>query len=123
MKRAAWFLLAIACSAFVRVQPVELLNPCHCICCGFCRCKIPGACGMPCRGAPAPACQALATEQTAGIRGVALRSSARPLRLSGTPFLAPGSEMAQVFSALAPSALVAPAARVPLFKAHCSFLI
>lgn len=123
MKRAAWFLLAIACSAFVRVQPVELLNPFHCIYCGCCHCKIPGACGMPCRGAPAPACQALSTEQTAGFRGGALRSSAQPLQLSGTRFHAPGSEMAEVFSALTPSALVAPAACVPLFKAHCSFLI
>jgi hypothetical protein len=123
MKRAAWFLLAIACSAFVRVQPVELLNPCPCICRGFCHCKVPGACGMPCCGAPTPAWQALANEQTAGIRGVARRSSAHPPQLSGAPYLAPGSEVTGAFSALAPSALVAPAARVPLFKAHCSFLI
>ena len=32
-------------------------------------------------------------------------------------------DLLPIFSALAPSALVAPAARVPLFKAHCSFLI
>jgi len=78
---------------------------------------------MPCSGAPSPACPALATEQTAGIRGIAPRPASQPRQLSGAPFLAQGAELTKVISALAPTALAAPASPVPLFKAHCSFLI
>jgi hypothetical protein len=123
MRRVAWFLLAVLCTSFVEVQPFELLNSCHCVCCQCCHCKVPGACGMPCCGAPAPACQTLAAEETAGIRGVALRPAAQPRQLSCVLFVARGAELAEASCALAPSAFATPAARVPLFKAHCSFLI
>lgn len=120
MKRVAWVLLAVAIAAFVRVQPVELLNSSHCM---RCHCKVPGACGMPCCGTPAPASPMLAAATTAEVSRAASRSFPQALQASALPFYAIWIESAEDSCALATSTVAVPAARVPLFKAHCSFLI
>jgi hypothetical protein len=120
MRRIAWLLLVVVCTMFVQVQPLESAKPKPCACR---HCKAPGTCGMPdCGQVPGTACQALAAGETARA-AVADASRARPSRVAkaGT-FLWPARQ------AVLPSPLIAEtfaghAARVPLFKAHCSFLL
>jgi hypothetical protein len=76
---------------------------------------------MPCI-TPTPAHTILATAQ-AGVGRAAVRPMAQSSRLFASPFLASRIEATAALCALAPSALAVPAAHVPLFKAHCSFLI
>jgi len=112
--------MAVVCAAFVQVQPVVLSDSCQCACC---HCKVPGACGIPGCRTPTPESPMVAAAHPAGLG----RGAARPLAQPGQPFSASfiasriGSDAA--LSALVPSALAVPAAHVPLFKAHCSFLI
>jgi hypothetical protein len=121
MKRLVWLLLAVLSTAFAQVQPVvsPLTNNESC-CCGD---GSAGACGMPdCAPAPA-ACQSGLTLQTPAAQ----RTEAR--KLSPAARVKPGCYFAKFGSrpALTPawraSLAGAPAAHVPLFKAHCSLLI
>ena len=119
MKRIAWILLAAICSAFVRVQPVELAQCGQCVCC---HCKVPGACGMPCTQTPTPAPLLFAAEPGALLAHPASRG-AQLARASGVKFFESfvGSTTEKVASVA--SAPAVRAASVPLFRAHCSFLI
>lgn len=118
MKRMVWFVLAAFCSAFVRVQPVELAPNCHCACC---HCKVPGACGMPCSRAPATASVMVAAQERNSVAVPAVRG-AQPSGPAGK-FYASFVEPATVRLLFPASAQAARAAHVPLFKAQCSFLI
>jgi hypothetical protein len=119
MKRLSWLLAALLCTVFVQVQPVETARSCPCCCC---HCKVPGACGMPCSGAPAPAPVMLAAEQPARAARPACQlkvEAARPAEKFFARYVEPA---AAPFAHRAPD-LLALAAEVPLFKAHCCFLI
>jgi hypothetical protein len=122
MKRLAWLLLAVCCTAFVRVQPAESLVSCQSACCHH---KAPGACDMPCGRAVAPpaAPMTFASEKPARISKPALKQDSGPARFSEQKFYAPFVEIAAPSVALDAPALLAPAASVPLFRAHCSALI
>jgi hypothetical protein len=122
MKRIAWLLIAVFCTALVRVQPVDLAQGTQCAC-RCCHCKIPGDCGMPCNRAPTPAPLMFAAEKAARLAQPAVRRSLPPPRVSEEKFYAPYVEKVIPSIALNASALTAPAAGAPLFKAHCSFLI
>jgi hypothetical protein len=119
MKRLIWILLAVFCTALAQVQPVDqLARP------GRAACKCHGKCGMP--DCPAPATQMPSEFLLEGATAVA-----RPARKRAVP---PAPKLVEKFfvsivtpgvrPAVSPApALPAPAASVPLFKAHCSFLI
>jgi hypothetical protein len=119
MKRLSWLLAALLCTVFVQVQPVETAGSCPCSCCP---CKVPGACGVPCSGAPAPAPVVFAAEQQARAARPAGQwkvQAARPAEKFFARYVEPA---AAPFAHRAPG-LLALAAEVPLFKAHCCFLI
>ena len=121
MKRLVWLLIAVVCTALAQVQPVVLSSAQDEACC--CTGEQAGACGMP-ECAPVPAaCPAssnlpVATGQRAEVRKPApapqaLRESYFA-RFEARPAVAPAGRV---------SLRGTPAASVPLFKAHCSFLI
>jgi hypothetical protein len=121
MKRMAWLLLAVCCTALVRVQPVEPLACCQSSCCHN---KLPGSCGMPCgQPAPTPAPMMFAAESPARISKPAPKRDSSEGRLSEQKFYLPFIEIAAPSVALDAPASLAPAAPVPLFRAHCSVLI
>lgn len=121
MKRLVWLLIAVVCTALAQVQPVVMPVAQEESCC--CTGDQAGACGMPeCAPAPtAPSCVVSVPVATAQ-RGEARKlSPSRHVRyeifyVRFEPRPAP-SPVAGV------SRLGTPADRVPLFKAHCSFLI
>jgi hypothetical protein len=117
MRRIAWILLAVICSAFARVQPVDIAQCGQCACC---HCKVPGDCGMPCSRTPAPAM--FAVEPGALVPRPATRE-AKGVKAPKAGFFASFVESAT--DRVAPIATVPAvhAAGVPLFRAHCSFLI
>lgn len=121
MKRLVWLLIAVFGTAFAQVQPVvsPLAQDDVCCCCE----DQAGACGMPaCAPAPTGSQASLTLPATASQRAEARKLSPAPreryesfyVRFESRPALmpAPGASLAG-----------APAAHVPLFKAHCSFLI
>jgi hypothetical protein len=117
MKRLVWLLLAVFCIALVPVQSVDKAKTCSC-------CKVPGACGMPgCCPPPASLPAALSPAQSARAADLHACRKAEPVRRAGEKFYASFVEPAAARAALLASAEAAPAAHVPLFKAHCSFLI
>jgi hypothetical protein len=120
MKRLAWLVLALCCTAFLRVQPVESAQSCACACC---HCKVPGDCGMPCGRVPAPAPVMFAAAEQATAAQPARRLVVGSVRRDREKFYAPFVEAATSLVALNSTALLAPAVCVPFFKAHCSFLI
>ncbi len=121
MKRLVWLLIAVVCTALAQVQPVvsPLTQDEACCCTG----EAAGACGMPdCAPAPAaPSCaQSLPT--VAAQRAEARKPAPAPHALRECYFSRFESRPAK-----SPAAGVSlrgtPAASVPLFKVHCSFLI
>ncbi len=121
MKRLVWILLAVVGTAFAQVQPVPVQvlshHACHC-----CNCHCGGACGMPGCLPPAPARTQLTATQPASVTVAAARHVAGPIR-TAEKFFATFVEPAAVFAASRAPERVSPPARVPLFAAHCSFLI
>lgn len=121
MRRFAWLLLAVIGTTFVQVQPVEPLvaKPHGCRHC----CRIPGSCGMPGCGraacAPAPVTPAA---ETARVSVDGMRTS-RPARAEEAPRIAVPIAPERRGQPLLAESSAGRAARVPLFKAHCSFLI
>jgi hypothetical protein len=117
MRRVAWLLLAVFCTVLVQVQPADaaVTKPCGC-------CQVPGNCPMPCcpQAAPLPAVFSLA--QSVQVARSPVRERAQPARAATGMFYASFVEAAAVSRPL-PASAEAPAARVPLFKAHCRFLI
>lgn len=121
MKRLVWLLVAVVCTALAQVQPVDLpvQKEQKCCCCD----DEAGACGMP-DCAPMPvSCRV----NVPLLSPVVQRTEDRKLspapktrfihyyvRLESRPALVPAHRA---------SLAGAPAAEVPLFKAHCSFLI
>ncbi len=121
MKRLAWLILIVSFAAFImQVQPVDSGKCSRCACC---QCKAPGDCGMPGCRAPSPAPVMFAAKQAARISQPARRQNFQAARLVGEKFYAPFAGAAVTSAALNAPAVMALAAGVPLFKAHCSFLI
>jgi hypothetical protein len=118
MKRIAWLLLAVVCTSFVQVQPIEPVKAQACRCC---HCKIPGSCGMPGCGQPTASTSRTITEpaRIAAARG----RRAGGLRVSQAGLAAAPFRMARARLPLPAAEFAALAAGVPLFKAHCSFLL
>jgi hypothetical protein len=120
MKRLSWLLLAVFCAALAQVPLVDglMVKAKHCGCCH------PGACGMPgCCAPPASSSTAANSEQPARVMSLPAVRQTQPGRGSAEKFYASFVEPAAVRPALVASAEAAPAASVPLFRAHCSFLI
>lgn len=122
MKRLVWLLIAVVCTALAQVQPVVMATAQDEACC-CCTGDAVGACGMPdCAPAPsAPSC----TQNLPTV--AAQRSEARkqaPARKARYEIF---RSTFDVRPAPMPTDRVSlrgtPAASVPLFKAHCSFLI
>lgn len=120
MKRFVWLLLALFCTALAQVQPVDVpLTKAKACCCGqACGCGMPG-CGLP----PAQAPLVFTAAQPAQVAGVSARREAQPRRRAAVPFYVSLVERVAAPAALSVSASVVSAAAVPLFKAHCSFLL
>ena len=117
MKRFVWLLLFAFCTALAQVQPVDVpgAKVAKCDCCE----DQAGACGMPdCVAQPA-AGQPVASPAAAGQQSEVPRLTRAKREHFYVQFLPR--------PALKPAALMsvatASAASVPLFKAHCSFLI
>jgi hypothetical protein len=119
VKRLTWLLLAVFCTALVQVQPLERLTKAET--CGCCH--TPGACGMPgCCPTPASTLFAASAERSSSMASSAARK-ARRSRGATSYFYASFVGMRPIRSLLQASAEAAPAAQVPFFKAHCSYLI
>jgi len=120
VKRLVWLLLFAFSTVLAQVQPVDLpVTKTSACCCGAdCGCGMP-ECGLP----PSPAPVAFTAERpTCELRKPARRVTAR------LPHAVPNYYLSLVESAAFSPARraplrVAPAASVPLFQAHCSFLI
>jgi hypothetical protein len=121
MKRFAWLLLAVFCTALAHVQPVEPLqakrHSCSCCDCG-------GRCGMP-------ACTAPATSGQPFVAGENITVASRPatahqVRSDRQKVDFFSFEVAAATERSFPVGefrLSKRPASVPLFKEHCSFLI
>jgi hypothetical protein len=119
MKRFAWLLVAVFCTALAQVQPVDVVvQRKHDCCGGDCRCGVP-ACALPAPHSPV----AYVSEREVAV--------ARPEAKRADPRL--GTFIEKFYASVAAPAVSrevrpapwsgAPAASVPLFTAHCSFLI
>jgi hypothetical protein len=121
MKRLAWLLLLVFGTALAQVSPVDLAAPrgksCTC-------CEVPGACGLPdCNLPPSSAPAGIIAEQPARVAQLgARRNTARPRRVALDSVVFPGAARAALAALNSPARTTA-ALQVPLFKAHCSFLI
>jgi hypothetical protein len=118
MKRVAWLLLAVFCAALLQVQPV-LIQQTTCAC----RCKVPGACGMPCSRIPIPAPLSFAADRATPANAPAKGRESKSEQRLERRFFSVFVESLTELGAIGVSAPSAAPARVPLFKAHCSFLI
>jgi hypothetical protein len=120
MKRLAWLLLAVFGAALLQVQPVEGL-PAKAKCCDCCH--VPGTGEMPgCCPQVASLPAALGAEQSARVANQPVRRAVPAVGACARIYVSlvePGASR----SALPAPAEAARAAGVPLFKAHCSFLI
>lgn len=123
MKRLVWLLLTVLCASFAQVQPVELPAPAPSSCCcgdtQACGCSLPDCAPPPAHNSLAPLPPGLAASQ----RDEARRISPAPRLLSDKFYkryvAAPDrNEPVSGLVGFAP-----PAASVPVFKAHCSYLI
>lgn len=121
MKRLVWLVLLAFCTALAQVQPVQPVTKAQeaCDCCE----DGANACGMP-DCASIPSAPGAAT--TAATPTIALRAEADSVlpksRSFRDHFYARFVPRPAVPAELAPLT-VASAASVPVFKAHCSFLI
>jgi hypothetical protein len=121
MKRFAWLLLAVFCTALAHVQPVEPLrakpHSCPCCDCG-------GRCGMPQCATPVASGQSfLAGENVVVASRPAAAHKVRSDRQTVDFFyfkVATAAERTFPSPAFRSSKR---SASVPLFKEHCSFLI
>jgi hypothetical protein len=119
--RSVWLLLAVFCTSLVGVQPVEVSQNGHCTC--ACHCKEPGACGMPCTRAAAVTRELAAGELSTRVAKPVANAQSATVRQTEHKFFAPFVEPPSSLVAVQAPAAVAPPVAVPLFEAHCSFLI
>jgi hypothetical protein len=117
MKRFVWLLLIAFCSALAQEQPVaaSMANQAKCDCCE----DQAGACEMPdClpqpAASPAVALEATATQQAEAGKLTRAKRERFYVQFLPRPALTPAATM---------SASAASPASVPLFRAHCSYLI
>jgi hypothetical protein len=119
MKRLVWLLIIVFGTALAQVSPVDLgvQNQTSCSCC-----ETPGACGMPdCSPPPSSAPATTVAERPARtISAAARRNTARLYRVA-LHFLFPASVISITSRSEANATTIV--SRVPLFKAHHSFLI
>lgn len=120
MKRLVWLLLLAFGTALAQVSPVELpvTKPEVCGCC-----EQTGACGMPDCVPPLsaqPVFNLAGPTRTVRVAAKAATPAPAGLREAFYVQFLPRVTVAPVFRA---TAGLAPAASVPLFKEHCSFLI
>jgi hypothetical protein len=121
MKRLVWLLILVFGTATAQVQPVDVRLAPEEKCC----CCVDGAnaCDMPEDCAPATTtCAQPALQLQSPVQAVAKRALPAP-QLSREKFYEQFLPRASVAPALPVTAAAAPAASVPLFKEHCSFLI
>ena len=121
MKRLVWLLLAVFCTALAQVQPVDstLTKAEKCPCC-----EVPGACGMPDCGLPPPSATAgLFAEQPTRTAQPEVRRDAARLKRVALIFLSALDAIDSAAVAFNATSRIAPVAPVPLYAAHCSFLI
>jgi len=118
MKSLVWLLLAVVGTALVQVPPPDTAKAKTCCC-------HPGMCEMPGCGSPPPASALTALSSAPSVRAAKLPASrkAQAVRDGMVKSFALFVEPAAVRAALLASAEAAPAAAVPLFRAHCSLLI
>jgi hypothetical protein len=121
MKRCVWLLVLAFCAAVVQVQPVQPLQAKD----AGCDCCVDGAnaCGMP-DCAPAPACPpagALLAGEISTLRAEAesVMPKSRSFRDRCYAHFSPRPARP---AGIVPR-VAAPTASVPVYQAHCSFLI
>jgi len=118
VKRFVWLILAAFCTALAQVPAVEspVAEDVSCPCC-----DVPGACGMPdCSLPPAPASSGFLAEQPVSLaQPAASRSVARSCRLAFNFASSRHVDRSTWQLPIHASAVT----ELPLFKAHCSFLI
>lgn len=121
MRRLLAVILTLATCAFAQVQPVVLADAPHPACCC---CDHPGACGMPnCLPPPVSSTALVSLDRPAPAVTAEVRRVAKSSRRIGEKFFAAFVEPAAVSVATRSPTRVMPPASVPLFKAHCSFLV
>jgi len=121
MKRLVWLLLAVFCTALAQVQPVAIpvAQAVSCPCC-----DVPGECGMPdCGLPPTSATTGIVIGQPAQIVQIAARRIAARPRQVAFDVSTTGASAQATSAEMGASARAASVLPVPLFKAHCSFLI
>jgi hypothetical protein len=121
MKRLVWLLLIVFGTALAQVSPVDVgvQNQKVCSCC-----DAPGACGMPDCGLPPSSAPAgfIAEQPAPAARLAARRNAARAYRIATSLFIFQGAAKS-VLTAVTSTNRLSTAAQLPLFKAHCSFVI
>jgi hypothetical protein len=121
MKRLSWLFLAAFCLAIAQVQPVDAPGRPHARC-GCCEGE-DDACGMKdCAPAPATAQVRLVLETPALVVRAESRKRAIAPRPRHETFYVQFVPRSNRPADLAPR-VVARAASVPVYQAHCSFLI
>jgi hypothetical protein len=121
MKRLVWLLLLAFGTATAQVQPVDvrLVPEEKCCCCA----DGANACDMPEDCAPAPtSCAQPAVQLQSPVQAVAKRALPAP-QAAREKFYVQFVPRARIAPALPVTAVAAPAASVPRFQEHCSFLI
>lgn len=121
MKRLVWLLIAVFGTAFAQVSPVvsPFVQDEACCCCE----GPAGTCGMP-DCAPGPTtCQSGLTIQAPIVKRSEARKRSPAPRARYENFYVRFESRPALTPAWSASLTGAPTAPVPLFKAHCSFLI
>lgn len=120
MKRLVWLLLFAFGTALAQVSPVDVrlvpAKKCGC-------CEQPGACGMPDCGLPPAAQPTLSLANPVQVVRVAVKRAAPAPAVVRAKFYVQFLPRVSSVPAVPVRLAAAPAAGVPLFKEHCSFLI
>lgn len=121
MKRLVWLFLALFCAAFAQVQRVEPLLP-KAGSTDCCPCADP--CSMPdCAMLPAAAQSPTVFERASSEFHRGTRRHLAQLPSVASRFYLSALEPVVAATTLRAPAQAAPAASLPLFRVHCSYLI
>ncbi len=119
MKRLVWLLLTLSTLAFAQVQPVVVIEQateaCDC-------CEPAGGCEMP-DCAPPPAQAVVSLDRPAAEMRAENRQSVKRTVPAPAKFYSAYVETVNPFMVSIATAAPLPPANVPLFTAHCRFLI